>query len=295
MRKSISSHKILIISCITLFSVITCIKLLLLDYRPDQVIPQEGWLVTISMEGIGAGENVSFTHFLSPTEPGQQIEGEKFNGDFNRYSTELQDGNNMVSYSFHQPLGKITASCSFTAIPQEITYMLPDSAPLIPDPDNLIREYLKPEPLIQTEAPEIAQKAVDLGLTETENSIRIIRNIFNYCHDSIQNARFSGETDAVLACRLGEASCNGKSRLMVALCRHMGIPARLVGGLILQGKEKKATHQWVEAYINDKWVTFCPLNGYFGKKPVSYITAYRGDYAFFRHTKNIKFDYKFTL
>ncbi len=295
MRRSISGHKIIIVTCITLFSIIVGVKLLLLDYQPEQVIPREGWIVTVAMDGTGVGENVTFTHFLPPTEPGQQIENEKFNGDFNRYSSESLNGNSTITYSFHQPLGKITASCSFTAIPHEITYVLPDSVPLLSDPDNRTREYLKPEPLIQIDAPEIAQKAEELGLTQSDNSIIILKKIFNYCHDIIQNARFSGETDAVLACRLGEASCNGKSRLMVALCRHMGIPARLVGGIILQGKEKKTTHQWVEAMINGKWVTFCPLNGYFAKKPSTYITTYRGDYAFFRHTKNIKFNYKFTL
>ncbi len=295
MSTSLSRHRLIIAICITLFVVIAGIKLLLLDYRPDQVIPLEGWQVTISMEGTGIGKDLSFTHFLPPSEPGQHIEGEKFSGDFENYSTSQQRSNRLVTYSFHQPLGRVTASHSFIAIPVEINYSLPDSFSLSSESAAQQKEYLQADTLIQKDAPEIIAKSEELGLTDMTNGMHVLRTIFDYCHKTIQNARFSGETDAVLTCRLGEASCNGKSRLMVALCRTMGIPSRLVGGIILQGKNKKTSHQWVEVFINGKWVTFCPLNGYFAVKPASYLVFYRGDFALFKHTKNARFDYSFNL
>jgi hypothetical protein len=82
---------------------------------------------------------------------------------------------------------------------------------------------------------------------------------------------------------------------MVALCRRAGVPARLVGGLILAGGTKRTTHQWVEAYIDNVWVAFCPLNGYFATKPASYLACYRGDHAYFTHTTDINFDYSFSV
>ena len=45
-------------------------------------------------------------------------------------------------------------------------------------------------------------------------------------------------TDARSAFEEQEASCNGKSRLFVALCRAHMIPARMVGG-IMPTKRKK--------------------------------------------------------
>jgi transglutaminase-like putative cysteine protease len=63
-----------------------------------------------------------------------------------------------------------------------------------------------------------------IGLKDQINQIEQIGRIFKYVYNDIRPARFSGTTSAVLACKLGEASCNGKSRLMVALCRHVGIP-----------------------------------------------------------------------
>jgi transglutaminase-like putative cysteine protease len=295
MNKKPSLHSIIILVCVALFCLSAGVKLLLLDYRPDQVIPLEGWRITIVQYGTGPGKDISFTNFLPPVEPGQLIESEKFNGDFDKYATGLRGINRSVTYSFHQPPGRVQASCSFVAIPQEIIFVLPDSFSVLAESATLQEQYLQSDTLIQKDAPEIAEKARELGITQMKNGMQIIRAVFDYCHDTIQNAKFSGETDAVLACRLGEASCNGKSRLMVALCRNAGIPARLVGGIILQGKDKKTTHQWVEVIINGKWVVFCPLNGHFGMKPENYLTFYRGDYAFFKHTKNIKYDYSFKL
>jgi transglutaminase-like putative cysteine protease len=54
----------------------------------------------------------------------------------------------------------------------------------------------------------------------------------------------------VTAAKLGEASCNGKSRLFIALARRAGIPSRLVGGVILSTGVKRTSHQWVEAYVS---------------------------------------------
>jgi hypothetical protein len=139
----------------------------------------------------------------------------------------------------------------------------------------------------------IVAAARRLGLDADRNTISMVRKAFDYVHNDIAPASFSGETDAVLTCKLGEASCNGKSRLLVALLRNAGIPARLVGGIILTRGAKRTTHQWVEVYLGDLWAPFCPLNGHFASKPRTYLAVYRGDHAYFRHTRDISFDYRF--
>jgi transglutaminase-like putative cysteine protease len=271
------------------------IKIFALHYRPDQIIPLEGWYVTVATESTGNGQDFGVTHFLPSIEPGQRIEDEKYSGNYSKYSNGYKFSNRTVAYSFHQPYGLVRTSCTFMALTQEVIYTLPDSIPLTNDADESVQQYLEAEDLIQKDAPEIASLAGKLKLSETGNMIEIVKRIYTYCHEKIQNAKFSGETDAVLTARLGEASCNGKSRLMVALCRHNGIPARLVGGLILQKQEKKTTHQWVEVLINGKWVPFCPLNGHFANKPANYLAFYRGDHGFFKHTKDIRFKYTFSI
>lgn len=106
---------------------------------------------------------------------------------------------------------------------------------------------------------------------------------------------FKGTTDALTAAKLGEASCNGKSRLFIALARQLGLPSRLVGGLILNNGSKRTSHQWAEVYISGHWVPFDTLNGHFARLPGNYLTLYRGDEALFRHSRNIAFDYRFDI
>lgn len=285
----------LIFLCLLLFLAVVAWKILFLDYRPTQVVPLEGWRVTVSMQATGSGQDINITHFLPQDEPGQRIEDEKFSGDYAKYTTADQHANRNVAYSFRRTFGQRRADFSFLTVSREVRYNLPDFLKYPLDVPEEWQVYLQPEPLIQSDAPEIGKLAVELGLNNTHDAIQALHRIFDHCHRNIMNTRFSGETDAVLTCRLGEASCNGKSRLMVALCRNQGIPARLVGGLILQGREKKTTHQWVEVGLNGRWSSFCPLNGHFALKPESYVAFYRGDHSFFRRTKDIRFDYSFSI
>jgi transglutaminase-like putative cysteine protease len=118
--------------------------------------------------------------------------------------------------------------------------------------------------------------------------------IFHECRDEIAPAGFSATTDALTTLRLGEASCGGKSRLFVALARTAGIPARMVGGIILgNSKSKRTSHVWADLRIGDRWVPFDPLNDLYARLPSNYLTLYRGDEPLLRHTRGLAFDYGF--
>jgi len=81
--------------------------------------------------------------------------------------------------------------------------------------------------------------------------------------------------------------------LFISLARLNNLPSRLVGGVILNGKTKKTSHQWVEVFINGHWVPFDTTNGHFSSLPENYLELYRGDQSLFTHTSNINFDYLF--
>jgi len=121
-----------------------------------------------------------------------------------------------------------------------------------------------------------------------------LQAIYDYV-SALGGRPFKGTTDAVTAAKLGEASCNGKSRLFIALARNNGIPARLVGGLILSPGTKRTSHQWLEAYVAGHWVPFDGLNSHFAELPDNYLALYRGDEALFTHSPNIGFDYRFSI
>ena len=154
--------------------------------------------------------------------------------------------------------------------------------------------YLQPTNNIQFRHPEIISLWKELGINNQHNMLNTLNRIYNYTYNKIESAPFKGVTDAVTALRLKTASCNGKSRLFIALARLSNIPARLVGGVILNGISKKTSHQWLEVYIENQWIPFGPTNGNFAQLPENYLELYRGDKNLFKHSVDINFDYQFS-
>jgi transglutaminase-like putative cysteine protease len=71
-------------------------------------------------------------------------------------------------------------------------------------------------------------------------------------------------TSATQAFALGHGVCQDFAHVFIAAARHLGIPARYVGGYMFrsEAKEQDAGHAWAEALIDDLgWVGFDPANG----------------------------------
>lgn len=170
-----------------------------------------------------------------------------------------------------------------------------DSLPEVPArvrPSHKI--HLEPTATIQSQSPEIHEFLRTAGVSDTSAVIDKVRKVYEAIL-SMRPAPFKGTTDALTALRLQEASCNGRSRLMVACLRNLGVPSRLVGGLILTSGKKRTSHQWLEAQLGGVWVPFDALNGYFASLPANYLRLYTGDEGLFRHTTGLPFAYEFNI
>ncbi len=148
--------------------------------------------------------------------------------------------------------------------------------------------------VIQVDHAEIAALWQQIKPDNEVSLLAALESIYRYIYE-LETLPFKGTTDALTALRLGAGSCNGKSRLFVAIARHIGIPARLVGGVILNDGQKRTSHQWLEVNINHQWVPFDPTNGYFAALPAHYLELYVGDEPLFRRTADINFDYYFDI
>ena len=161
--------------------------------------------------------------------------------------------------------------------------------------DTDIARFLEASENIQVDHPEIAALWQRIKPENKQATYDVLQAIYDYTYSELETVKFKGTTDALTASRLGIASCNGKSRLFVALARLNNLPARLVGGVILDGREKRTSHQWVEVYVQGHWIPFGPTNGYFASLPAHYLRLYTGDQVLIRHTSNINFDYHFDI
>ncbi|WP_438710560.1 7TM domain-containing protein [Aquimarina muelleri] len=166
-------------------------------------------------------------------------------------------------------------------------------------PKNFIREknkhkeYLTASKNIQSDNLKIADLAIQLR-KNTKNDREVIKNVFDYVY-KIPSAPIITLTDAITTLEQNIASCNGKSRLFVALLRSLGYPSRIKGGIILENTDKRTSHAWAEVLINEVWVPFDTLNNHFAYLPAKYLEIYHGDKSLITHTKGIQFDYIYQI
>jgi hypothetical protein len=86
-----------------------------------------------------------------------------------------------------------------------------------------------------------------------------------------------------------------KSRLLAVLLRHRGIPARLVTGLALTKGAEQQAHYWVEAWIDDHWLSMCAFHHHFGKVPPTYLVFCHDDVPVARGRHMRELDYAFLV
>jgi hypothetical protein len=98
-------------------------------------------------------------------------------------------------------------------------------------------------------------------------------------------------TSAADCLQNGSGDSGGKARLLVALLRNRGIPARLATGLTLTRGAEQLAHHWVEAWINDQWLSMCPFHHHYGQVPPTYLVFGFGDLPVVhgRHVKDVEY------
>ena len=270
-------------------------KLFVLDYTLDALVPAENYEVDVSMQVDGHGEDISVRTFL-PRSDDRQIILEETNAAGNFTVAYRNEGlNRLAEWQAAGVEGRNLIKYSYTVNAKPIRYNIPvDLHPPASYPATLA-PYLAEEAGVQMNDPLIAQELQRILPQGAPSIYEAVLRIHRHLQDDFRNRNFSGYTDALTALKLGEASCNGKGRLFVAMARKLNIPARLVGGLILNPGNKRTSHQWVELYINGYWVPFDTINDHFAELPGNFLALYYGDEVLFKHTANINFQYLFKV
>jgi hypothetical protein len=153
-------------------------------------------------------------------------------------------------------------------------------------------EHTRSEPRIDPSDPEVCELALHLttGLAQPADQIRAL---FRHVDEQIANEPSTGGSglSAAECLKAGRGDAAAKSRLLVALCRNRGIPARLVTGLTLRKRNQQTAHTWVEAWVGDHWMPLCPFNHYCGRVPPTYLVFGFGDMVMARghNVRNLEY------
>jgi hypothetical protein len=139
-------------------------------------------------------------------------------------------------------------------------------------------ECLKAEQHIEVSDPAVSQRALALTRSLTRPADQA-RALYQYVSQEVaaEPAVGGSSLSAVECLKAGRGDAAAKSRLLVALCRNRGIPARLVTGLTLARPSEQQAHTWAEAWVGDQWMPFCPFHHHSGRVPPTYLAFGFGD------------------
>jgi hypothetical protein len=153
-------------------------------------------------------------------------------------------------------------------------------------------EHLEKEAHTNTQSEEISAQARHLtdGLA---NATDVAQALYQFVeHDIHDDPTLDGSTVRPTEClKTGRGDCQAKSRLLIALLRNRGIPARLVAGVTLAKGPRQPAHYWVEAWVHNRWLSMCPFYHHFGRVPSTYLILAFGDAPLVRgrHVKDLAF------
>jgi len=125
--------------------------------------------------------------------------------------------------------------------------------------DEQALEALRPTQYLQSDDNQVTALARQ-AVGETKDAAEAARKIENFVHEYITEKNLSvgyGSAAEVAASRQGD--CTEHAVLTAAMCRAVGIPARVVCGLVyvedFDGRKNVfGGHAWAEAYVGGKWI-----------------------------------------
>jgi len=275
---------------------LACAALLAIHFRqsPDTLSRLKAetlYQFSLAMRFDAQNSEVSVNTYLPRSTPRQEILREAVRSAHMQFDDRSDENGRVGSWS-GQNVNEIRYEALIAL--QPVRFDLADDL-AIPDRPAGFDIHLRATDGIQVDHPEIAELWASIAPLRVNEMRPVLEAIFRFTYRDIAPAPFKGYTDALTALRLQQASCNGKGRLFVALARLNNIPARLVGGVVLDAGSKRTSHQWVEVLIEGRWVPFDPTHGHFASLPENYLTLYTGDQSLFTHSSNINFDYRFSI
>ena len=259
--------------------------------RSQQLVPDNVYQFSLSMHFEPENDDVEVITFLPQSGDRQELLDENITAQ-NMNVEYLEETSGRIG-KWNGGLHSRRINYQALVSTKEIRFELSDDIEIPEVYDETLGQYLEATDAVPVIHPEIKSLWSDIKPSNTKSSSQVLKAIYEYTYSQIETVPFKGLTDSLTALRLKSASCNGKSRLFVSMARLNNLPARLVGGVIMNKGRKRTSHQWLEVYIGTHWVPFDPTNGYFGVLPANYLELYRGDHVLFRHTPNINFDYRF--
>ena len=115
-----------------------------------------------------------------------------------------------------------------------------------------------------------------------DNKTETVKVIASWITHNIQQASYSADVlGAEWTLKNKKGDCTEQAMLMVAMAREAGMPARVMGGYIMEKSGRvfaKDYHNWAEVYVDDRWIIVDPYYRVFDDGYDKYIAMQIVDY-----------------
>lgn len=183
----------------------------------------------------------------------------------------VDDYGNIYAYWNENALpkkGYFTVSISYAVLSFETTYLI-DAESVVPYDKNstIYKSFTHPEKLIESNNAQINSTAHEIISGET-NPHEMAYKIYQYVVNTLRYEVQPEEHGALWALQNKRGDCSEFSYLFVALCRAVGIPAKIKVGYAFQRNtdSEENGHMWAEYYLeNYGWIPVDPTWHLFDK------------------------------
>ncbi len=181
----------------------------------------------------------------------------------------------MQKFDGEKKLGEITGTVTVQTKPYaaQTPQPFPDTQTAASD----MPRWLQPEPLIESDDPQIVALAKELTQDVHDRWAAVLK-IANWVHQEIRYT-IADSPSARMALEKRTGDCGPHATLTVAMLRAVGIPAKLVGGVVYTPSfgGSFGQHAWVEVDMGtDGWVAFDPTTGELDALSAVHIKLFEG-------------------
>lgn len=130
---------------------------------------------------------------------------------------------------------------------------LPYRAYQIPYPNPDMEKYLQPDLQAQSDAPEIIQKAKEITEGEVD-AVQVVKKLTRWTSKYVEDSLVVTIPTALEVLNQKKGACKEHTVLFTALARSLGIPTRMVAGLVYSDNyliKGFYYHAWAEVYLTD--------------------------------------------
>jgi hypothetical protein len=145
----------------------------------------------------------------------------------------------------------------------------------LPYPNNDLKHYLQPTPLIQSTDERIITQAKSIA-HDSQDAETAARKLLHWVFSAVKKKPTLSIPNALEVLDLKVGDCNEHTALFTALSRSLGIPTRICVGIVYL-KDKFYYHAWPEIYLG-RWVAIDPTFNQF-PADATHIRLVIGDFS----------------